>query len=211
MMPAAMMLATASPALRTSSKLAMMQRATCGLGSSFTVTSSVTASMPSLPTRTRHQVEPGGIERLGAELDRLAFDGVAAHPQHVVQGQAVLQAVHAARVLGDVAADRAGDLAARIGRVVEAVRRRGFADGEVAHAALHRRGARARVDRDDAVELGQAQRHAERVRQRAARQAGAGAARDHRHFERVAQPQHGGDLRLRSRAARRRAAVRGRR
>ena len=34
----------------------------------------------------------------------------AAHAQHVVHGEAVLQAVHAARVLGDVAADRAGDL-----------------------------------------------------------------------------------------------------
>ena len=50
MMPAAMTCATASPALRTSSKLAMMQRASCGLGISLTVTSVITASMPSLPT-----------------------------------------------------------------------------------------------------------------------------------------------------------------
>ncbi len=49
-MPAAMTWATASPALRTSSKLAMMQRASCGLGTSLTVTSVITASMPSLPT-----------------------------------------------------------------------------------------------------------------------------------------------------------------
>jgi len=49
MMPAAMTAATASPALRTSSKLAMMQRANWGLGMSLTVTSVVTASMPSLP------------------------------------------------------------------------------------------------------------------------------------------------------------------
>ena len=41
--------ATASPALRTSSKLAMMQRASWGFGMSLTVTSVVTASMPSLP------------------------------------------------------------------------------------------------------------------------------------------------------------------
>ena len=112
MMPAAMTAATASPALRTSSKLAMMQRASCGLGTSFTVTSIATASMPSLPITTRQQVEAGRVERLAAELDRLALDGEAAHLQHVVQRQAVLQAVHAARVLGDVAADRAGDLAA---------------------------------------------------------------------------------------------------
>ena len=49
MMPAAITAATASPACRTSAKLAMMQRARRGRGSSFTVTSVVTASMPSLP------------------------------------------------------------------------------------------------------------------------------------------------------------------
>ena len=129
------------------------------------------------------QVEARSVERVAAELDRLAGGGEAAHLEHVVQRQAVLQAVHAARVLGDVAADGAGDLAARVGRVEQAVRRRGFADREVADAALHGRGPRQRVDGDDAVELGQAERHAERVRQRAARKPGAGAARDHRHLE----------------------------
>ena len=67
MMPAAITLATASPAWRTSSKLAMMQRATCGLGTSFTVTSTITASMPSLPTSSAQQVVAGRVERLGAE------------------------------------------------------------------------------------------------------------------------------------------------
>ena len=57
-MPAAMMLATASPAWRTSSKLAMMQRASCGIGSSLTVTSVMTASMPSLPTTTASRSSP---------------------------------------------------------------------------------------------------------------------------------------------------------
>ena len=66
------------------------------------------------------QVEAGRVERVAAELDRLAGGGEAAHLEDVVQRQAVLQAMHAARVLGDVAADRAGDLAARVGRVEEA-------------------------------------------------------------------------------------------
>ncbi len=70
MMPAAITAATASPALRTSSKLAMMQRASCGLGTSLTVTSVVTASMPSLPIDEREQVEARAVERLAAELDR---------------------------------------------------------------------------------------------------------------------------------------------
>ena len=50
--------------------------------------------------------------------------------------------------------------------------------------------------RDDAVELGEAEGHAERVRQRAAGEPGAGAARHHRHLEPVADRQHRGDLRL---------------
>ncbi len=58
MMPAAITAATASPALRTSSKLAMMQRASRGLGTSLTVTSVVTASMPSLPITSASRSRP---------------------------------------------------------------------------------------------------------------------------------------------------------
>jgi hypothetical protein len=121
--------------------------------------------MPSLPTSTGSRSRPGAVQRLAAELHRLALDREAAHAQHVVQRQAVLQAVHAAGVLGHVAADGAGDLAAGVGRVVQAERRRRFADGQVAHAALHGGRARWRSTLDDLVELGQAQRHAQRVRQ----------------------------------------------
>jgi len=49
MMPSAMIAATASPAARTESKAARMQRAVCGRGSSFTVISVTTASIPSEP------------------------------------------------------------------------------------------------------------------------------------------------------------------
>ena len=59
MMPAAMIAATASPARRTSSKLAMMQRAVSAIGSSLTVTSKMTASMPSLPTTAASRSSPG--------------------------------------------------------------------------------------------------------------------------------------------------------
>ena len=51
--------ATASPALAMSSKLAIRQRATRGLGSSLTVTSMITASMPSLPTTSASRSRPG--------------------------------------------------------------------------------------------------------------------------------------------------------
>ena len=168
-MPAAMTAATASPALRMSSKLAMMQRASCGLGTSLTVTSVITASMPSLPTTSGSRSSPGASSASLPKLDRLALDREAAHAQHVVQRQAVLQAVHAAGVLGHVAADRAGDLAAT-GRA-RSTGRSGAAASLMArlrtpHCTVAVRASA--VDLHDLVELGQRQRHAQRVRHRAA-------------------------------------------
>jgi hypothetical protein len=52
----------------------MMQRASCGLGTSLTVTSVVMASMPSLPMIEGQQVVARRIERVAAKLDRLALD-----------------------------------------------------------------------------------------------------------------------------------------
>ena len=106
----------------------MMQRASCGLGTSLTVTSVATASMPSEPMTSASRSRPGASSASLPNSIALAVDGEAAHAQHVVHGQAVLQAVHAAGVLGDVAADGAGDLGRRIGRVVQAVGRRRLGD-----------------------------------------------------------------------------------
>jgi hypothetical protein len=150
--------------------------------------------MPSEPTTTGKQVQPGAVQRGATKGDRLALDGEPAHLQHVVQRQAVLEAVHAAGVLGHVAADGAGDLARRVGRVVQAQWRGGLADGQVAHPALHHGRAAGGVDLQDAVELGQAQGHPQCMRHGATRQAGAGAARHHRHLEPVAGLQHGAHL-----------------
>ena len=144
----------------------------------------------------RKQVETGAVERLAAELDRLTFHGVAPHPQHVVDRQAVLQAMHAARVFGDVAADGAGDLAARVRRVVQTMARRGLADRRIAHAALHDGRAADRIDLQDAVELGQTQRHAHGVGQGATRQPRARPARHDGDLHGVTRPQHRGDLGL---------------
>ncbi len=94
-----------------------------------------------------------------AEGQRLALHRVTAHLQHVVHGEAVFEAMHAARVFGDVAADGAGDLAARVGRVEQAVRRCGLRNRQVAHPAFHRGGARDGVDALDAVEPRQRQQH----------------------------------------------------
>ena len=113
------------------------------------------------------------------------------HLEHVVHREPVFQAVHAARVLGHVAADGAGDLAAGIGRVVKVVRCRRLADGQVAHTALHHGRAAFGVHFQNAVELGQRQRHAHGVGHGAAREARARTARHHGHLQLVAGAQHG--------------------
>ena len=69
------------------------------------------------------QIEAGRVERGAADLHQLAVRQHRLDAEHVVHGEAVLQAVRAAGVLGDVAADRADLLARRIGRVVAAERR----------------------------------------------------------------------------------------
>ena len=62
--------------------------------------------------------------------------------------------------------------------------------GQIAHAALHLCRARQRVDLENAVELGQRQRHATLVRHGTARQPSARPARHHRHAQAVAGFQH---------------------
>jgi hypothetical protein len=128
------------------------------------------------------QVQAGRVQRLGAELHRLALRREAAHAQHVVQRQAVLQAVHAAGVFGHVAADGAGDLAAGVGRVVQAV---GAAASLMArlrtpHCTVAVRASGSSLTMrlnlaSDSVTPS--------VRHGAAAQAGAGAARHHRHLQ----------------------------
>ena len=133
----------------------------------------------------REQVIARRIGRLGAELDRLAAHGEAAHAHDVVHSEAVLQAMHAAGVLCHVAAYGAGDLARRIRRVIQAVGRGGFRDRGIAHAGLDHRDASARIDPQDAHEFRHGKQHAVAGRQRAARQAGARTARHHRHAHRA--------------------------
>ncbi len=66
-----------------------------------------------------HQVVTPGVEMLAAEADDLAVDHHDLEAEEVVGGEAVFEAVHAARILRDIAADRAGDLAGRVGRVIK--------------------------------------------------------------------------------------------
>ena len=131
---------------------------------------------------------------LAAEPQHLAGHQHDLAAEHVVGGHAVFEAMHAAGIFRDVAADGAGDLRGRIGRVVEARMRHRIADREIGDARLDHSDAVVEIDLADAVELGHAEQHAVVERQRAAGQRGAGPARHDLDALVVAIAQHLGDL-----------------
>ena len=90
-----------------------------GVGTTRSVILVATPSVPSEPTNAPEQVVARRVDALAAaELHDLAVGQHDLEPGHVVRREAVLEAVRAAGVLGDVAADRADDLGRRVGRVV---------------------------------------------------------------------------------------------
>ena len=99
----------------------------------------------------------------------------------MIGGDAVLEAVRTAGVLGDVAADRAGRLARGVGHVVEPERRHRLGEPRVDHARLHHRAAAGRIDLEDPVHPGEGDEHRVGVGQGAAGEPGAGPAGHERH------------------------------
>ena len=67
------------------------------------------------------KIEPAAAGRLAAEPHAFAVRQRELDAQQIVRRQAVFQAMQSAGILRHVAADGAGDLAGRIGRVIEAV------------------------------------------------------------------------------------------
>ena len=134
---------------------------------------------------------------LAAESHGLAVRRHDLEPEHVVRREPVFQTMHAARVLGDVAADRARDLARRIGRVVEPTVRDRVADREIRDARLRDDAAVRVVDLEDPVEFAETQDDRIGRGHRAARERRAGAARHD--FDALARriAQDRGDLRRR--------------
>ena len=106
MMPAAITSATALPPFSTSSKLAMMTWASWG-GDQPHGDLGHHRQHALGADQHRQQVEAG---RVGASEPNSTTSPSMVTAHALVHGQSVLQAVHAARVLADVAADGAGDL-----------------------------------------------------------------------------------------------------
>ena len=112
--------------------------------------------------------------------------------EDVIGGHPVAEAVRAAGVERDVAADRADRLARRIRRVIETVLRRGGRHIEIDHARLDDGDPRLGIDPEDAIQPVQRDDDAVLDRHGATREAGAAAARHEGHAGVVTAP-HGLD------------------
>ena len=111
MMPFAMIAATQSPACSLLKKPMSMARAHSGLLQDAHGDLGDHAQEPLGAGHQAEQVVALGVQVLAAETHHVAVRQHHLEAEDVVGGEPVLQAVHAARVLGDVAADRARDLA----------------------------------------------------------------------------------------------------
>ena len=192
-MPAAMMAETQS-ARRLAGAEAEQHRA-CGLGRAQDAHGGLggDAELALRADRKAHQVVAGRIKVRPADVHDLAVHQDEAHAQHVVGGDAVLEAVRAAGVHAEVAGQRAGELARRVGGVEEAVRLDGLADAEVGDAGLDAGGTVHGVDVEHAVHARHADHQGVLGGQRPAGQRGAGAAGHHLDVVGVAvaeQPRH---------------------
>ena len=91
-----------------------------------------------------------GVEMLAADADHLAGHQHDFAAEHVVGGHAVFQAMHAAGIFRHVAADGAGDLRGRIGRVIKAGMRHRVRHREIGDAGLDHGDAVVEIDLADA-------------------------------------------------------------
>ncbi|KIU01544.1 hypothetical protein QU38_01080, partial [Staphylococcus aureus] len=100
-----------------------------------------------------HQIITTGLGGLAADPQPPAAHQHDLAAGDVAGGHAVLYAGHAAGILRDIAADAAGDLRRRIGRIVEAGMGDRLADRKVGDARLGHHGAVVEIDLADALEL----------------------------------------------------------
>ena len=121
MMPAAMIAATQSPASSTFEKPTSTGRAPFGGAQDPHGRLGDDAELPLRAADEAEQVVAAAVEVLAADLDHGAVDQHQGDAQQVVGGHAVFQAVRAAGIHRDVARDRAGELARRVGGVEEAL------------------------------------------------------------------------------------------
>ena len=145
------------------------------------------------------QIRSRRIGELAAEVHELAVGQHRLDAEDVMDGEAVLQAVRAPRIFGDVAADGAHLLARGVGRVVVAERRDLTRDLEVGHARFDCHPLVRDVDAQDTIQARESDHEAAGHRQRPARESRAVSARHERHAFARAEPHDRLNLRGRGR------------
>ena len=140
------------------------------------------------------EVVAGRVERFAAEMDERAVGENDLEAEDVRGGESIFEAVRAAGIFRDVAADAADGLRRRIGGVEILAGKNAGGDVGVDDAGLDG-GARVfKVDFEDAVHAGEADDDAVFNRERAAAESGAGAASHERNFFAMAEADDGLDL-----------------
>jgi len=99
------------------------------------------------------QVQPVAVQMFAAKPDYLAADQHHFDAQYIVGGEAVFQAVHPAGIFRHIAANGAGDLRGRVGRIVETLVLDCLGYGEIRHPRLHHGAAVVIVDFQHPVEF----------------------------------------------------------
>ena len=149
---------------------------------------------PERPLRADHDAEQVGpvvaVDRLAAECEQLAVGQDDLRAGDVVDREAVLEAVRAAGVLRDVAADGADLLARRVGGVEVALGGDGAGHVEVRDARLDDHALALEVDLEDPAHPRDGDDDPVRDGKRAAGEARPGAARDEGDAVARAQPKH---------------------
>ena len=120
--PAAIIAETARVALSTSANIAEQRAIGLGLAHELERRARHDSGGAFGADHRAHQVVAAALLGRAAELDDLAVGQHQLDAQHVIGGDAVFERMRAAGVFRDIAADRAGDLRRRIGRVEIAAR-----------------------------------------------------------------------------------------
>ena len=122
------------------------------------------------------EIRPHSLKARRAELHELPIGKDGANPQHMVGCHAVLQAMHAAGVEGDIAADGADELARWIRSVIEAVALRGLGYLQIDRPGLDHGDSLAGIQPENPVETIESNDDPVLNRQRTSREAGSAAA-----------------------------------
>ena len=140
------------------------------------------------------EIVAGSVERFSAEVDERAVGENDFEAEDVRGGEAVFQAMRAAGIFRDVAADAARGLRRGIGRVEIALRENARGDVKIDDAGLDGDASVREIDFEDAVHARETDDDAVFYGERAAAEAGAGASRYEGNFFAMAEAKDGLDF-----------------